>query len=257
MSEDGTLRAHERRNREMWNAQSDEYEGLHAGALSHDRAMAWGLWRIPESTLHVLGDVAGKDILELGCGAARWSIALAQHGARPVGLDLSERQLDHARRLQAEAGVSFPLLEASAEQVPLPDRSFDIVFCDWGAMTFADPYRTVPEAGRLLRPGGLFAFSAATPISAICESVPEDRLTRTLTNDYFGLHTLDWGDSVDFQIPYGEWLRLFRAADLQVEDLIETRPAEGQTSTYRTEEENEWARHWPMENIWRLRKLGG
>ncbi|TMC92230.1 MAG: class I SAM-dependent methyltransferase, partial [Chloroflexi bacterium] len=82
-------------------------------------------------------------MLELGCGAARWSIALAKLGARPVGLDLSSQQLQHARRLMQEAGVEFPLIEASAEEVPLPDTSFDIVFCDWGAMTFCDPYRTV------------------------------------------------------------------------------------------------------------------
>ena len=101
--------------------------------------MAWGTSQIPEVELHILGEVEGRDILEFGCGAAQWSIALAQHGARPVGLDLSERQLEHARRLMAEAGVSFPLIHGSAEAVPLPDASFDIVFCDHGAMTFADP----------------------------------------------------------------------------------------------------------------------
>ncbi|HZU12489.1 MAG TPA: class I SAM-dependent methyltransferase [Chloroflexota bacterium] len=248
------LRQHERRNRAMWNRQSDEYESKHAATLSGEHVMAWGLWRIPEAELNVLGDVRGKDILELGCGAARWSIALAQAGARPVGLDLSSRQLDHARARQSEAGASFPLVEASAENIPLPDASFDIVFCDWGAMTFSDPYRTVPEVGRVLRPGGLFAFSGATPISFICENVPEDRLTRTLINDYFGLHSIDWGDEVDFQIPYGEWIRLFRRSGFIVEDLIETRPDEGQTSSYRDAEQNEWARHWPMESIWRVRK---
>jgi ubiquinone/menaquinone biosynthesis C-methylase UbiE len=134
----------------MWEATSDSYEQQHAAALSADDAMAWGLWRIPEAELHVLGDVKGKDVLELGCGAARWSIALAQRGARPVGLDLSPRQLAHARRLMAAARVAFPLVEASAEAVPLPTASFDIVFCDWGAMTFCDPARTVPEAARLL-----------------------------------------------------------------------------------------------------------
>ena len=107
----------------------------------------------------------GKDVLEFGCGAAQWSIALAKRGARPVGLDLSDRQLEHARRLMAEAGVDFPLVHASAESVPLPDASFDIVFCDHGAMTFADPYRTVPEAARLLRPGGLFAFNHGSTIA--------------------------------------------------------------------------------------------
>jgi SAM-dependent methyltransferase len=254
MNGDERLRPHERRNRESWNKESDEYEGIHAAALSGELAMAWGLWRLPESELHILGDVEDRDVLEYGCGAARWCSALAKAGARPVGLDLSARQLEHARRLQAETGVSFPLIEASAEDVPLPDSSFDIVFCDWGAMTFADPYRTVPEVARLLRPGGLFAFSTGTPIAAVCESVSEDRLTRALVNDYFGLHTIDWGDYVNFQIPYGEWIRLFREAGLVVEDLIETRPEKGQTSTYRTDEENEWARHWPMENIWRVRK---
>ena len=202
----------------------------------------------------MLGDVAGKDILEFGCGAARWSIALARLGARPVGLDLSSRQLAHARRLMAAAAVDFPLIEASAEAVPLPDASFDIVFCDWGAMTFCDPYRTVPEAARLLRPGGLFAFSGATPIQFICSDVRTDRIERYLVNDYFGLTRLEWPDSVDFQLPYGEWIRLFRRNSLLVEDLIETRPSPGTSSTYRNEEENEWARRWPMEQIWRLHK---
>jgi len=58
---------------------------------------AWGVWQIPEDEIHALGEVAGKDVLELGCGAAQWSIELAGRGARPVGLDLSERQLEHAR----------------------------------------------------------------------------------------------------------------------------------------------------------------
>src|SRR6266704_3637331 len=149
---------HVQKNRAMWEASSDEYEQRHEAALSGGNAMAWGLWRIPEAELHILGGVAGKDILEFVCGAARWSIALAERGARPVGLDISSRQLQHARHHMQEAGVDFPLVEASAEDVPLPDASFDIVFCDWGAMTFCDPVRTVPEAARLLRPGGLVSW---------------------------------------------------------------------------------------------------
>lgn len=248
---------HVRKNKAMWEATSNTYEQLHAQALAGENALAWGLWRIPESELNVLGEVAGKDILEFGCGAARWSIALAQQGARPVGLDISSQQLAHARRLMVEASIDFPLIEASAEAVPLPDASFDIIFCDWGAMTFTNPYHSVPEAARLLRPGGIFAFSGATPIQFICSDVKTDRIERSLINDYFGLTHLDWGDFVDFQIPYGEWIRLFRRNHLLVEDLIETRPAPGATNTYRTEEENEWARHWPMESIWKVRKESG
>src|SRR5579859_5890318 len=242
------LTEHAQKNLAMWEASSDSYEKRHAEALSGINAMTWGLWRIPEAELHVFDEVAGKDVLEYGCGAARWSIELALCGARPVGLDLSSRQLSHARRLMQEAGVDFPLIEASAEDVPLPDASFDIVFCDWGAMTFCDPQRTVPEAARLLRPGGLFAFSTATPIQFLCQDVAADRLTDHLVNDYFGMKRLEWENEVNFQLSYGEWLRLFRASGFVVEDLIETQPSESATTSYLDDSEMAWARRWPMEN---------
>ena len=129
------LSSHEAQNQAAWDAESDAYQARHGDQLAESTGLAWGVTQIPEAELRILGDVAGKDILEFGCGAAQWSIALAKLGARPVGIDLSERQLAHARRLMAEAGVEFPLLHASAEAVPLPDASFDIVFCDHGAMT--------------------------------------------------------------------------------------------------------------------------
>ncbi len=203
----------------------------------------------------MLGDIVGMDILELGCGAAQWSIGLARAGARPVGLDLSARQLEHARRLMREAGVDFPLVNASAEAVPLPDRSFDIVFCDHGAMTFADPYRTVPEASRLLRSGGLFAFSHHSPIETICWALGAAKVGDRLVLDYFGLHRIDDAEDVFFQLPYGEWIRLFRAHGFVVEDLIEPRPPPGAASTFRDADELAWARRGPAENIWRLRRL--
>jgi len=246
------LSEHARKNRALWEASSDRYEQRHALALSGEKAMAWGMWRIPEEELQVLGEVAGRDILELGCGAARWSIALAQCGARPVGLDFSSRQLQYARRLMDEAEVDFPLIEANAEDVPLHAASFDIVFCDWGAMTFCDPQRTVPEAARMLRPGGLFAFATGTPIQFLCQDVKTDQLTDHLVNDYFGMRRLEWEDEVNFQLTYGEWIRLFRRTGFVVEDLLEPQPPEGVASTYRDETETAWARRWPIENIWKL-----
>jgi SAM-dependent methyltransferase len=217
--------------------------------------MGWGVWHLPESRLRILGDVEGKDVLELGCGAGRWSVALARRGARVVGLDLSPARLEQARRVMDLAGVEFPLLEASAEAVPLPSGSFDIVFCDWGAMTFADPYRTVPEVARLLRPGGLFAFSHASPIKALCQDRRTGRLTRRLRYDYFDLYRVPFLDGEEFQLPYGEWIRLFAANDLLVTDLFEPPPPRDDRTTYLTKEERAWARHWPNEVIWRVRKL--
>ena len=99
------LTEHTRKNRAMWEVSSDRYEELHAITHQGEKAIAWGMWRIPEAELHILGEVAGKDVLELGCGAARWSIGLARRRARPVGLDVSSRQLQHARRLMEEAGA--------------------------------------------------------------------------------------------------------------------------------------------------------
>jgi SAM-dependent methyltransferase len=252
------LTPHERQNRASWDADADDYQSRHGSDLANSGGLAWGTTQIPESELRVLGDapgdVAGKDILELGCGAAQWSIALAKLGARMVGIDLSDRQLAHARRAMAEAGVDFPLIHASAERVPLPDASFDIVFCDHGAMTFADPYKTVPEAARLLRPGGLFAFNHHTPIEAIHWPLDSDTVSDRLVVDYFGMHRLDDGETTTFQLPYGEWLRLFRDNGFTVEDLIELRPSDDAVSSYRSAEELAWARRWPAEEIWRVRK---
>jgi SAM-dependent methyltransferase len=245
------------RNREHWDREADEYQAAHGPQLNVDE-LIWGAWSIPESELGVLGEIEGKDVLELGCGAARWSIELARRSARPVGLDNSSRQLEHARRLIAEAGVDFPLVRASADDVPLPDASFDVVFCDHGAMTFADPYRTVPEAARLLRQDGLLAFSHTTPLAMCCFDEEAETMATRLVAPYFGMHRFDQlpDEPVEFNLPYGEWIRLFRDNGFRVEALLEIRPPEGAESTYRSAEETEWARSWPMEEIWRCRKTG-
>ncbi len=173
------LPSHVVKNQTYWDRTSDDYQRMHAEQLGTNVA-GWGVWGISEDELHVLGDVAGKDVLEFGCGGAQWSIFLAKRGARPVGLDISETQLSHARELMAKAGVSFPLIHASAESAPLPNASFDIVFCDHGAMTFADPRRTVPEAARLLRQGGAFAFNMSSPLRDACWNAAADRIESSL-----------------------------------------------------------------------------
>jgi SAM-dependent methyltransferase len=246
---------HAAHNRRQWNRQSDRYQATHGPQLAAAGGLAWGVWQIPESELHILGDVDRKDVLEFGCGAAQWSIALHAKGANVTGLDISERQLEHARRLMTEAGVEFPLVRGSAEATPFQNKSFEIVFCDHGAMSFADPCRTVPEAARLLRPGGLLAFSMSTPIVDIAWGLTDEHPADALVADYWGLHRLDVPDEpVAFQLPYGEWIRLFGEHGLAVESLIELRPPPDATSSYRDDVAREWARRWPMEHIWRVRR---
>jgi ubiquinone/menaquinone biosynthesis C-methylase UbiE len=243
------------RNRAYWDRTSDEYQQRNAQFIGRPEPR-WGVWQLPESELGVLGEVAGKDVLELGCGAAQWSILLAGQGARVVGLDNSARQLEHARELVAAAAVDVTLVHSAAEQVPLPDASFDVVFCDHGAMTFADPYLVVPEVARLLRSGGLFAFSHSTPFSMLCWNVETDTIEPRLQRPYFGMHRFEWepdepDDAVEFNLPYGEWIRLFRESGFRIEELREIRPPQGAESTYRSPDETEWARSWPMEQIWK------
>jgi SAM-dependent methyltransferase len=243
------------RHRAAWDRVSEEYQARHAEFIGRPEPRR-GMWQLPESELRVLGDVGDKDVLELGCGAAQWSMHLAGQGACVVGLDNSERQLEHARELIARAGVDFPLLHASAEEVPLPDASFDVVFCDHGGMTFGDPYRTVPEAARLLRPDGLFAFSHSSPLAMICSDDEAERMVPRLVAPYFGMHRFDDGpdEPGSFNLPYGEWIRLFRENGLRLDALIEIRPPEGAESTYRSAEDTGWARSWPIEEIWRCVK---
>ena len=244
------------RNRAFWEEVSDEYQAENGPFLARKAGLAWGIWQIPEAELQVLGDVDSRDVLELGCGAAQWAIALAKRGARMVGLDLSARQLEHARRAMAAAGVSFPLIHAGAESVPLPDRSFDLVFCDWGAMHFADPARTLPEVARLLRPGGLLAFNGGTPLYEMCWVTGHEHAGDRLLRDYFGLYSVDDGETIEFIPTYGEWIRLFCRHGFLVEDLIELRPPADAVSTYRDEVDHAWSRRWPMEQIWRVRREG-
>ena len=218
--------------------------------------MAWGIFRVPESELRLLGPTRRKAILELGCGAARWSSALARRGSRTTGLDLSSVQLARARELQRESGIRFPLVRASAEQLPFRDAAFDLVFCDWGAMTFADPNRSVPECARVLRPGGRLVFATASPLRYVALDLAKDRQSRRLVRPYFGSYRIDLGsrDAIEFQLPYGDWIDLFRKNGLTLERLVETPSPPGRRSTYLSRTDANWGRYWPLETIWKLVK---
>jgi len=244
---------HERRNRAFWDADADDYQAAHGKAL-RSSPLAWGVWRIPEDELGVLGDLTGLDVLEYGCGGAQWSIALAGEGALPVALDQSRAQLRHARDAMRRAGVGFPLICASGERVPLANSSFDVVFCDHGAMSFCDPDRSLVEVARILRPGGRFAFSHTTPWPYLAWNPKRERVGRRLRGRYFGMRSFASSEgTVDFQLPYGEWIRRFRAHDFVVDDLVELRAPKDASTTY-PDFDPRWARRWPAEQIWKLRK---
>jgi len=247
---------HVRRNRALWDDWARQYvaSGERNWAAAEPK---WGIWGVPESQIRVLPDsLVGKDAIELGCGTAYVSAWLARRGARVVGIDNSEAQLATARRLQRQHGLEFPLLHGDAEAVPYPDASFDLVISEYGACLWADPQRWVPEAARLLRPGGRLVFLTNSFLLTLCVPPQEDvAATERLLRPAFGMHRVEWPDTagVEFHLSHGDWIRLLRGSGLEVEDLIEPRPAVGATSRYAFVTV-EWARQWPCEEVWKARK---
>lgn len=244
------------RNRVEWEKWAADYVDSGRASWAQDE-LTWGIWGVPESEVGMLPEVSGLDTLELGCGTGYVSAWLARLGARPVGIDPTWAQLRSARTFQEEFDLQFPLISAAAEAIPLADASFDLIVSEYGASIWADPYRWVPEASRLLRVGGELCFLVNGTLVALCwqdqEGIPADEKLR---RDYFGMHRFEWpdDDSVEFHLGYGDWIRLFRANGFEVEDLIELRPGPDATSQYNFVT-LEWARRWPSEEIWRVRKL--
>ena len=243
-----------RQNRGSWDRDADEYQDRHRASLSGGRAFAWGIWRIPEDDIGALGEVRDKDVLELGCGGAQWSVALAQRGARAVGFDNSAQQLRHATRNVRAGEANVALVQAAAEHVPFADESFDIVLSDYGGTLYADPYQTIPECARVLRPGGRLVFTNTSPFLDLFWD-DNDEIVKAPQRPYFGMHRFEWPneDTVEFNLPYGEWIRLFRSNGFIVEDLIEIKPPKNAPTTFEGRP-LWWASKWPAEILWRLSK---
>jgi SAM-dependent methyltransferase len=243
------------RNVELWTRTNAEYTAGRAREQWLRRDFLWGIWGIPEARLRVLPPVEGLDVVELGCGTAYVSAWLARQGARPVGVDPTPAQLDTARELQRETGLEFPLVQAGGEDVPLPAGSFDLAVSEYGASIWADPYRWVPEAARLLRPGGRLVFLRNSTLLMLCS--PDDGMAqRELVRPLFGMHRFEWPEGgVEFHLPHGEWIRLLRVSGFEVEDLIELQaPPDAETHAYYDFVGADWARRWPAEEIWKARK---
>lgn len=237
-------------NRRFWDADADAYQDAHGDGLAR-APLAWGAYRAPESELRVLGDVHGLDVLELGCGAAQWSLALAALGGRVVALDLSAAQLAHARA----ASRTLALVVANGEQLPFAAAGFDLVFCDHGALSFCEPAVIVPECARVLRSNGMLAFSATHPLLYLTWNDEEQRQSRRLCMPFDELGRMESSEgTIDWSLPASTWIRLLREHGFEIEALFELCAPSGATTTYEDFAPVKWARRWPAEWIWKARR---
>lgn len=249
-------------NRELWDVVNDQFAGADGLTLWRSPAIVWGLFATPESEVAALGDVAGLDVVELGCGTAHVSAWLAQRGARVVAVDLSAAQLGSARVGQSEHGLRFGLVQADAQAVPLADACADLVVSEHGAPAWCEPAAWIAEVARILRPGGRLVFLTNSPLSAMCvpaEGGPAgDRLLRGPDE----LHTIRWpGGGVEHHPGHGDWIRILTDHGFLIEGLRELRaPSDrdsaGSAATFYEIADLDWARTWPVEDLWSARLAG-
>jgi SAM-dependent methyltransferase len=246
-------------NIEAWTRANADHTDARAEGAWANNEIDWGVFRVPESELRALPDVTAKDVVELGCGTAYFGAWLKKAGAaRVVGVDPTPAQLETARRCNERFGLGLELVEAFGEDVPLPDASFDLAVSEYGASIWADPYKWIPEAARLLRPGGELVFLRNSTLVILCSPDEDVPATETLQRPQFGMHRFQWpGEGVEYHLSHGDWIRLLRANGFEILDLIEIQaPADAETHQYYGYVSAEWARKWPAEEIWRARLHG-
>jgi SAM-dependent methyltransferase len=216
-----------RANGPDWDRYADEYQATHGDFLG-DTGFVWGPEGLTEDDARVLGDVSGKDVLEVGSGAGQCSRWVRLHGGRSIGLDLSMRQLQHSRRLDEESGVEVPSVLGTATGLPFADGTFDVVFCSFGALQFvADIDDAVAEVARVLRPGGRFAFSVTHPTRW---SFPDDPSAAGLTavSSYWDRTPYVEVDDDSGRVAYvehhrtlGDWVGLLAGHEFRIVALLE------------------------------------
>jgi ubiquinone/menaquinone biosynthesis C-methylase UbiE len=219
-----------RANRTWWDVEADDYYAEH-GAFLGDDDFVWGPEGLREAEAGLLGEVAGRRLLEIGAGAAQCSRYAARQGARVVvATDISGGMLRHGAALNlhftAETGLTVPLLQCDAASLPFTGGSFDTVFTSYGAVPFvADSAALMAEAARVLRPGGRFVFSTTHPIRW---ALPDDPGYPGLTvrSSYFDRtpyveQEADVVTYVEHHRTLGDRVRELTAAGLSLVDLVE------------------------------------
>ena len=239
-------------NRALWSVMNERFTDAAAEQMWTRPEVVWGLFAVAERELGVLGDVRGLEVAELACGTAYFSAWLARAGATVVAIDFSGEQLATARRLQRQLGPVFPLVQADAERVPLASGRFDLVVSEHGVAAWCDPERWLPEAARLLRPGGRLVFLTNSHLSALCVAAEGGVAEARLVRGHREAYRVHWpGGGIEFHPSHGDWVRLLRGSGFAVEAMREiyAPPDAGDHAFYEIVS-SAWSARWPAEELW-------
>ena len=253
-----TLKEHQKSNRNAWQKFAEDYvEPAEIGWQSNNPR--WGIWQTPETQLNLLPDnLTGMKCLEIGCGAGYVSSWMARRGGQVTGIDPTPKQLETARRLEKEHDLGVELIEAFGEELPFPDSTFDFAISKYGASLWADPYRWIPEAARVLKDGAQLVFMTSHPLAVCCEPDEEDLdalHSEELLRSYLGIHKLKWEHSsneTEFHLPHGKLIELLTNNGFVIERLLEFGAPKNAESRY-SWANPEWASKWPSEEVWCVR----
>ena len=251
---------HVAENRRYWDAMADEWVRAGEEAWASPSPF-WGQWEVADEDCPLLpASMEGMRAIELGCGTGYVSAWMTRRGATVTAIDNSERQLDTARRLAAQYQVEIDFLHGSAEAVPCATGTFDFAVSEYGAAIWCEPHAWIPEAHRLLRPGGKLVFLGNSPLSMICTPTDGAAVEETLHRNYFSLGKLDWTEvpiepgGIEFNLSISAWFALFRSVGFRVDDYrepIAPPSASGQVFSVPAD----WAKRYPSEQVWFLTRL--
>lgn len=117
--------------------------------------------RMIEATIGKIDPSKGDKVLDIGCGRAVDDIKIAAKGGKPVGLEPSRTMLGHCKTCISDSGNEVDLIQGIGENLPFQDNSFDWVMCKGALDHFPDPYKTMEEVARVLKPEGRAVISIA------------------------------------------------------------------------------------------------
>lgn len=246
-------------NRDVWDADAVNWVDFARTRWSVD-SPEWGTWGNREEELNMLPhDMSGMDAIELGCGTGYVAYWMHRRGAQVTAIDISAEQLTTARKLATENNADITFIEGNAEATGLPDASFDFAMSEYGASIWCPPDKWLPEAWRLLRPGGRLVFLGNHPLSLICSPLDGSPADRILHRPYRGMWGADWTEvefeptGVCFNLTLSSWMDLFRDIGFEVTTYQELYAPEGEFGT-RAAIPADWARSYPVEQVWHLKK---